>query len=615
MATIAEIRQKFPQYNDMPDEVLAEKMYTKFYADMPRDQFDAKIGLSRQPQFGDPGVGDPDVPGYAPLPGETPEPKPQLSTWERARPYIEPSLEVAMGMTGAVGGGVLGGLGGGIGALPGSVAGAGLGVAGARELMEMGDVYLGGKAPRQGMEQVTVPMQNVIEGAGYELGGRLAASAIGKVAGKAIDVFDIPRQKAARIAREAAGKDLPWRQAALAESPEGLTGAQATAQVVNPRFQALAEMAAKREPEVTEAIKNVQADDIVNNLARRAKGATATEVRTAVRDAKNKLNRRLIPIKENELAKADQTGVKPEPVFSVLKEISDNPEFAGNRELRGAMREIRNELKRRVDPTTGNVPAEALDGIRKNVVNAVQSKMTSGTPSQQKALTSRIMSEIRPAIVGSIEEAGGTNYGRYLNVHSEALRKVDEQRLTGKALELFNKNQDEFVRLATGESPQTVEKIMGKGSYDVARDISEKTLAPLRESAQAVLRDKEIAAQATEGQEALRQLLQKELPKWRIPSYLSAITTTTNEALKLLEDKIGRKTMDHLAKSLRTVKGTQELLNTLPASERIRVLDLLSHPDKWGLSTKGLGVGTAVPARETINNLAGERQNKNALSR
>jgi hypothetical protein len=50
MATIAEIRQKYPQYRDLSDGQLADALHRKFYADMPREQFDAKIGLQPQEQ-------------------------------------------------------------------------------------------------------------------------------------------------------------------------------------------------------------------------------------------------------------------------------------------------------------------------------------------------------------------------------------------------------------------------------------------------------------------------------------------------------------------------------------------------------------------------------------
>lgn len=45
MATLAEIRQQYPGYADMSDGQLADALYNKFYSDMPRDQFNAKVGF------------------------------------------------------------------------------------------------------------------------------------------------------------------------------------------------------------------------------------------------------------------------------------------------------------------------------------------------------------------------------------------------------------------------------------------------------------------------------------------------------------------------------------------------------------------------------------------
>ena len=48
MPTIADIRQQFPQYGDLSDQQLADGMYGKFYSDIPRAEFDAKIGIAPQ---------------------------------------------------------------------------------------------------------------------------------------------------------------------------------------------------------------------------------------------------------------------------------------------------------------------------------------------------------------------------------------------------------------------------------------------------------------------------------------------------------------------------------------------------------------------------------------
>jgi len=57
MATIAEVREKYPQYADMPDAALADALHSKFYADMPKTDFYAKVGLTPRdntpaPQYG-----------------------------------------------------------------------------------------------------------------------------------------------------------------------------------------------------------------------------------------------------------------------------------------------------------------------------------------------------------------------------------------------------------------------------------------------------------------------------------------------------------------------------------------------------------------------------------
>jgi hypothetical protein len=46
MATIAEVREKYPQYADMPDAALADALHSKFYADMPKTDFYTKVGLT-----------------------------------------------------------------------------------------------------------------------------------------------------------------------------------------------------------------------------------------------------------------------------------------------------------------------------------------------------------------------------------------------------------------------------------------------------------------------------------------------------------------------------------------------------------------------------------------
>jgi hypothetical protein len=47
MPTLAEVRAQYPQYGDMSDGALADALYRKFYSDLPRQEFDRKVGLAQ----------------------------------------------------------------------------------------------------------------------------------------------------------------------------------------------------------------------------------------------------------------------------------------------------------------------------------------------------------------------------------------------------------------------------------------------------------------------------------------------------------------------------------------------------------------------------------------
>lgn len=46
MASLSEIRNKYPQYNDMSDQEFADKFYAKYYSDIPKEEYYKKVGFS-----------------------------------------------------------------------------------------------------------------------------------------------------------------------------------------------------------------------------------------------------------------------------------------------------------------------------------------------------------------------------------------------------------------------------------------------------------------------------------------------------------------------------------------------------------------------------------------
>lgn len=48
MQRLQDIREKYPQYNNLSDQDLADRLHAKFYSDMPKSDFHQKIGLQQQ---------------------------------------------------------------------------------------------------------------------------------------------------------------------------------------------------------------------------------------------------------------------------------------------------------------------------------------------------------------------------------------------------------------------------------------------------------------------------------------------------------------------------------------------------------------------------------------
>jgi len=585
-------------------------------------------------------------------PEGVPGPRQESSLYAKMRPFVAPTVEAL----GAAGGALLGTPLG-----PATmVGGAGLGYGIAKEALELADVYFGGKAPRQGAAQIVEPVRNVVEGATFEAGGRAAAPLIQKGVGKLLDLRQMPKNKAADIARNALGPDLPEVLNALkASQGQNVSAAQATAGVNSPTWQALIDRATARDPRFLAALEKSQGDVSINALARLAGGTTAAQTRATTEVAKENLKTITGPMRETALARANlgryvadeavareandlatmvgsggqidptrfvaqatgaekalrSVGVKPlegTPLIERISGIANNPSFAGNDLIEGSVRAIADDIAK----WTGNggvIDANALEAIRKNSVNAAIAKLRPGMDAtSQRNLAAGVLSRVKPVIDEAIEASGGAGWRDYLTTHAKGMQKIAEKQLTGEALRLWKTDKNAFVRLVQNESPEAVEKILGPGKYNVAVELAEDTLATLQSEATKVIRNANIKSQVEGGQTALKELLLQNMSKFRLPSYLSAVAATTNKALNILENKIGQKTLATLTESLKTPEGAANLLESLPAAERSRVLQIIGDPSKWGAPTRAAVTGGTAGG---VNMLAPDRYVENDFVR
>ena len=644
-----------------------------------------------------------------------------------ARQMLGPTIEAGGAIIGGALGATAGTVAGPVGTATGGVGGAGLGYGIAKELLEQADVGLGLKAPRKGAAVVTEPAKNILEGATYEVGGRVAAPIIAKgasklgegvstVVGKVADLRQIPTQKAAKIAREAvAGGELDQVLNALRNAKPGVTPAQAIADagLNQPTVQSLLKNVATRDPKFFTDLLNTQDFATVNKLSQLAGGETATASRNTLANAKAALNAMTGPQREaalsranlgkavaeyekqagklsgdaaakvqevrdlisagkaadayaklqvikqglptstarytyaNELAekafgewsdKAAQAsldlgqgakfsqaaadtlrkfGIKPiqgDVLSRQVLSIADNPAFAGNDILAGAVRNVADDIAKWTS-SGGVVDARALDAIRKNSVNAAIEKLRPGMDATaQKRLAAEVLSDIKPLLVDAIEGAGGTGYRKYLENYTKGSQRIGQTKLGAQAMDLYKKSPQQFVDLVEGNSPEVVEKIFGTNNYDIAVEMSKDAMKTLEGAAKQITSRAEMAKQATAGDQALVELMKDHAINLKLPNVFNVVATTTNKTLDIVGKIVTKRTMAKLTEAAKTAKSFDELLNTLPASERNAVLKALKDPSNWTKQKNQKVIEKFGGAYGLgVNALARDQENENAL--
>jgi len=564
------------------------------------------------------------------------------------RPVIEPTVQAA----GSVAGGILGAP---LGPM-GVVGGAGLGYGMAEEALKLGDIYLGGMTPDQAQTQ---PIRNVLEGATFEAGGRALGPALGYVGGKIADLRGISQQRAARLAKQAAGSDFKAVVNALRASPSNVGVGQATAKFQNPALQALVKESLEQTPEGAQYLNKLGTmteDEAVNALSRLVGGTTAADVRATTDLARQNLNTITTPMRESSLARANlgkyvadeaalreandlatmvgsggqldpvrfatqatgaekalrSVGIKPlegAPLAQRIASVAQNPQFAANDLIEGSVKQIADDIAKWTN-SGGVIDANALEAIRKNSVTAAIAQLRPGMDAtSQRNAAAGVLSRTKPLIDDAIEAAGGAGWRDYLTTHAKGMQKIAEKQLSGEALDLYKYNKDGFVRLVQNESPETVEKILGPGKYNIAVELAESTMGVLRKKASDHLLRVASAKQATEGTKALATLVAQNTSMLRLPSFVNAWAAAGNKTISELEKRIGRKTMKILSNAMQSPESAANLLESLPPSERSRVIQFLNNPGELKQRL------VAPTVRGVGNALMGDQEAQNALAR
>lgn len=239
----------------------------------------------------------------------------------------------------------------------------------------------------------------------------------------------------------------------------------------------------------------------------------------------------------------------------------------------------------------GDITPEALYAIRKyGVSSAVDNLLGSLDPASKKRAAAQVIAEVNPLIDSAIEKAGGKGWRDYTRTYAEGMKDIERKELLGKALSLYESSPAQFRKLVEGNDPDTVESILGPGSYDIVQELQGQ-LGPLQKVVEGIKTRTMVGEKMKAGATAASDILNKNLMGKRVPNFLSPKIAITNAVLAELEGKVNAKTLKVLIEASQSGRAANDALATLPASERVKLFSMFN---KNPTLSKWLGAGSAA---------------------
>ena len=259
--------------------------------------------------------------------------------------------------------------------------------------------------------------------------------------------------------------------------------------------------------------------------------------------------------------------------------LTDPSRAAGNKPLQ----DIMNQVKQSIALWTDNnnvINPQALENIRKHVLSSYILNVPAGAEAAEK-VAKQSAGMVKGIIDDAIEAAGGTGWRKYLDTYSKASQGISQAELGSQALRLYESAPRTFIKVVEGNDPKLVERIFGPGSYNIVKEMSKDAMGQLKGIAGEVKRDREMATQAKAGQERMVELMKDYGVDLQLPNVFSIVATTGNAILSGLSKRINKRSYEKLIEASKDAKSFDELLGTLPASERSKVLQFLRDPSQF----------------------------------
>ena len=324
---------------------------------------------------------------------------------------------------------------------------------------------------------------------------------------------------------------------------------------------------------------------------------------------------------EAKLAGMKERGLQPlagSTLAAQIDAIANQPGVRADDVQRKALLNLRDKFADLSAPSNGLIDVEDVYQVRKTAINDAINKALAESGYDPKAQTQRLaglLGDVRGLIDDAIRKAGGgDDWNKYLETFSKGRGQLDQRFAAGQLVKILDKDPKRFVDIVKGNDPDFVEKIFGPGNRDIMQAMGgqrpNSPMVKLLGVADQVERDLGVKSQVKEGRKALGLEDQYGNPTELIPGFVGYKTAVAKKIAQMVTGKVNEKAQRLITEGVRSGKAMNEILNTLPAEERLKVVDLFrNNPDVQ----RAVSVGAVQYA--TPNALAPKQQNQNALAR
>lgn len=476
-------------------------------------------------------------------------------------------------------------------------------------------------------------LSGALTGAGISAVAPPVLNVLGRAAGAVRDFRQSPNQLAAKIARESL--DTPQQIAAAraalqAPEAQGLTAQQALAQggVIAPGAQATLEKAISK----TRAVDTRASIEAAQESARKSTLEAITPDLEKAVQARRAASKPLYEAADRAVVPIDQdlAGIFERMPQSIKAKAAEIAKMEGRPFIMGETAPAQIVETGMLDaagrPITKEIPAKVAEmtGESMHYLRRALSDLAYGPPSATGAgrdaqLAARGLLDDYTRVF----EAKVPAYAQARQVFSDLSAPVNQAQVLKEMVSVLEKpgggeRLGPFLNVLGRGETAMLKRAGGRGAprYEAISEVlTPEQLAKVRDVAKQLETKAAVGQQITDGQQRASDLIKDELPNLRIPGFFSVIATTANKVLKNISNQVGRKTVEKLADAALTAKSFDELLATLPAAERSRVLKAISNPGTWAKTAPAVSGAAVGAAQSPTNALAPEAEPQNALAR